>query len=483
MITWQDYEKAENKAKWIGEAIARYMRSDDYKNAVIEEDYEAGMDTTIRDNVRVIYELTGVAVPDFTSANNKISSNIYHRLNTQRAAYLCGNGITFASATEDVRDGKMVKVDATKDELGPDFDRAIYRAYYWALCNGVSYTFVHKGATKDKWEFDLFKKSEFLPLPDEETGLLRGGIRFWSLEWNKRPITAVLYTDGGIIKYRTKPGRYGLSALEKVEDLKPYRETVQESAADGLEVVDASNYSTLPIFPLSLNDRKLSTLVFLRPLIDATDMILSGLANDMQDCAQMYWTINNAMGMDDAALTQLRDRIKFLHMAAVDEQSGVSINPVTQEPPYQARQNGIAEINNKIYGEFGALDVHVIAAGSTNDHIEAAYKPMDEEADDAEYHLIKFIQNILDTMLGIDDTPVFKRSRISNEKELTEMIMLAADYLDDETVLNLLPFVSVDQVANILAKKDEENDARFKKVPPENEDETPDETDQDEVEE
>ena len=26
MITWQDYEKANNKAKWIGNAIAKWQR-------------------------------------------------------------------------------------------------------------------------------------------------------------------------------------------------------------------------------------------------------------------------------------------------------------------------------------------------------------------------------------------------------------------------------------------------------------------------
>ena len=41
------------------------------------------------------------------------------------------------------------------------------------------------------------------------------------------------------------------------------------------------------------------------------------------------------------------------------------------------------------------------------------------------------------------------------------MILSAADYLDDETILNKLPFISVDEIAEILARKDQEIDDQF----------------------
>ena len=80
---------------------------------------------------------------------------------------------------------------------------------------------------------------------------------------------------------------------------------------------------------------------------------------------------------------------------------------------------------------------------------------MDEEADDFEYQVTEFLQQIL-KLIGIEDTPVFKRNRISNENEQTQMILSAADYLDAETILQKLPFVTVDEVAAILARKDQE---------------------------
>lgn len=37
----------------------------------------------------------------------------------------------------------------------------------------------------------------------------------------------------------------------------------------------------------------------------------------------------------------------------------------------------------------------------------------------------------------IDDEPQFKRNRISNEKERTDMVLEAANYLDEETILKI----------------------------------------------
>jgi hypothetical protein len=151
--------------------------------------------------------------------------------------------------------------------------------------------------------------------------------------------------------------------------------------------------------------------------------------------------------------------LKIQHIAVADtDNSGVT--PYTQEIPFQARQAYLDGIRAGIYEDFGGLDVHTIAAGATNDHIDAAYQPLDENADDFEYQIIKFVQQIL-ALMGIEDTPVFKRNRISNQMEQTQMVMLEAQYLDDETILQKLPNISVDEVAGILHRKGLENQSRF----------------------
>ena len=73
------------------------------------------------------------------------------------------------------------------------------------------------------------------------------------------------------------------------------------------------------------------------------------------------------------------------------------------------------------------------------------------------------MQQIL-RLMNVDDVPQFKRNRISNQKEQVEMLMLVADYLDEETILSKLPFVTIDEVKQILKNKDAEDQKRIVKT-------------------
>ena len=457
ILTFQDFQQHEkDRAKWIGSAIAQYMRSDDYKTAVDADAYEAERNTTINEYVRMVYSITGVATPDFTATNNRIASNFFHRLLTQRCSYSLGNGVSFASKTnERDEENKTIRIhDSTKDELGAKFDDVLYETGYNALKHKACYCFYNDG------DYAVFPMTEFLAFPDELTGQIRAGVRFWSLDWKKRPVTVYLFEEDGISTYRTREGKTGLSALELIEKKHPYKETVQFSEADGEEVVGGNNYPSLPIAVMYGNKNKQSALVGMRANIDAYDLIHSGFANDLAEVAQAYWIINNASGMDDADIARLRDRLLLQHMAVADENNS-TITPYTQEIPYSAREACLSRIEKSIFRDFGGLDVKEIsAAAKTATEITAAYQPLDEEADAFEYQANEFIQQIL-ALIGLEDTPVFDRNRIVNEKEETEMVLLAANYLDQETILKKLPFVTVDEVDAILARKDAEDFSTF----------------------
>lgn len=459
MITWQDYEKATDKTKWVRNAITSYRNSAVYKKAVEEQEYMAGRNTAILNTQRVIYSLAGIPENDFTKANTKIRNRLIHRLVTDRCSYSLGNGISFAGKHKEKTPDGTTTVDGTKDLLGDDFDQKVFQTAYWAQGNGEAYLYVHPGYTSDGLEYNLFKKTDFLALYDERTGALRGGVRFWCIDWGKRPINAILYTEQGYIRYETPGGKYSISTLAQVGDIQPYVETVQVSEAFGEEIAGESEFTTLPIFPLYSGENRESALDNLKPLIDAYDMVISGFANDIQDCAQVYWLISGAFGMKTGDCRALLDRLILQHIAVVDGENS-SITPYTQEIPYQARKEALAQIRNQIYENFGGFDVHTVEAGATNDHIEAAYWPMDEEADAFEYQIIKFIRQILD-MMGIDDMPLFNRNRVSNQKEQTDMVLSAANYLDKHTVLEKLPFVTVDEIDGILDRQDAEAGERL----------------------
>ena len=450
MYSYQDFIKEPNVIVGITNAINQHVASEDYKIAKSADNYDRMKNELITNYMRTILSSVGTPIEDFTVSNNKLCSNFFHRLNTQRCMYLLGNGVSFTDHVQTVmsKDGVQTKIDTTKVRLGHNFDTRLKEAAYSALIHKVSFGF---------WDYDelhVFKFTEFVPLLDEDTGELRAGVRFWQLD-REKPLIAVLYEEDGFTKFGADDG----ADFRIVENKRKYKQIVLKSAVDGVEVIGEENYGALPIVPLWGNRMHQSTLVGMKEKIDSFDLIRSGFANDLSDCAQVYWIVENALGMSDAELERFRDRLKTLHIAKADTANS-SVTPYTQEIPYQARKEYLDEIRSGIYEDFGGLDVHTVAAGATNDHIDAAYQPLDEEADDFEYQIIQFIEQIL-ALMGIEDTPIFKRNRISNQTEQTQMVLSAAEYLDDETILKKLPWITVDEVTEVLAKKDKEDMDRF----------------------
>ena len=461
IITFQEFEQHESdRAKWLGQAIAQYMRSDEYKLAQEADLYEKQQNTKITNYVRKVYDITGRASEDFVNQNNRIASNFFHLLNTQRVSYSLGNGVSFAGRELETQKDMSIKVnDPTKDSLGNDFDDVLFSVALYALEHSVCYCFYNDG------EYHVFPMTEFLPFKDEATGKIRAGVRFWSLEWKKRPVIVDLYEEDGYSRYQTAEKKYGLGALELKQEKRPYKESVQTSEADGEEIIGGENYvvgnkATIPIAVMYGNRNRQSTLVGMKPNIDAYDLIHSGYANDLSECAQMYWLIDNAAGMDESDIARLRDRMLLQHIVVAD-QTNSKITPYSQEIPFNSREACLNRIRECIYRDFGALDVTMFTGGQkTATEIRAAYQSMDLEADDFEYQVNQFIQQILD-LIGVEDYPVFDRNRITNEKEETEMVMLAANYLDDRTVLEKLPFITVDEVDAIIARKGVNDNSAF----------------------
>ena len=455
MKTYQDYLKAKQTGSvidFIKAAITEYRTSNEYRIACDADEYERENNITIMEFMRLIFTEDGQQAVDFTAANNQIASNFLHRLVTQRVAYSLGNGISFANAEKESKNGKWTVNDKTKKALGKDFDTVLYSAGRYARLHRVSYLF---------WNLDhadLFKATEFCPLLDENTSGLGAGIRFWSLDWNNKPVTVVFYEQDGYTKFRTKDGSTGLDLVE-IEPKRGYKQKIARNKVDPDEIIEESNYSAIPIIPFWGSQHKQSDLVGMRSKIDAYDLVKSGFANDLEDCAQIYWIVGNAIGMTEDDLAKFRDRLKMKHIAVMDTDN-TNITPYTQEIPTQARAVLLESLRSQIYEDYGGLDVISFSGGQskTATEIEAAYQPMDEEADDFEYQCIKAIRGILD-ILGIDDMPIFQRNRVSNRMEQTQMVMMAANYLDRETLVRKLPFITPDEVEAVIERKVAEDQA------------------------
>lgn len=441
LVTFQDFEKAVDKAAWVWSAIEAHKQGGMYREALVADDYYGWENRTLSDFVRVLYDLTGQKLVDTTASNMKIPSRFFYRLNMQRCMYSLGNGAGFSG-------------ESTLARLGDGFNDKLKEWGTYALIHGLAF------AVWDVDHVDVRKVTEMVPVWDELDGSLRAAVYFCRIG-PEYPLSAMLYEEDGFTKYREEDGSF-----RELQPKRGYKMTVSKIPATGLvtEVLE-ENYASLPVIPMWGSRFKRSTLVGMRGHIDAYDLIKAGFANDTNDCAQIYWIIKNAGGMQQGDLLRLRDQIKLLHIANVNTDDGDDVQPYTQDVPFAAREALLTRIRQDLYDDFGALDVHTLQAGATNDHIDAAYQPMDEEADAFEAQVATALRALL-AVAGIDDEPRFTRNRVSNVKEQVEVVLSEAEYLDEETVLRKLPNIAPDEVAEILKRKDEEAAERMASVPP-----------------
>lgn len=61
----------------------------------------------------------------------------------------------------------------------------------------------------------------------------------------------------------------------------------------------------------------------------------------------------------------------------------------------------------------------------------------------------------------MEDRPLFRRLRVSNQLEQAQMVAMEAQWLDRETVLRKLPNISPEEVAGIMERSDGEDAERF----------------------
>lgn len=449
MKTYQDFLEVAEKSdrermEFVLSAINNHKDSDLYKQAVIAKEYDAHRNVTIANFQKLLYTLNGKVIPDNYSPNYKLRSNFFANFITQETQYLLGNGVT-------------LKKEENKAKLGAGFDTRLQDAAHDALVGGVSYGF---------WNLDhleVFDVTEFVPLLDEENGALRSGIRFWQVCTSK-PLRATLFEPDGFTQYIRRSG-------EEMMILEPKRGYVAVEATseiDGTELLAYQNYPGFPIIPMYGNRAKQSELVGQREAIDCYDLIKSGFANTVDDASVIYWTISNAGGMDEIDMARFKESMRRIGVGLVDDDMAKA-EAHTLTIPVEAREALLARISDDLYRDFQMLDVTKLQGGQkTATEITAAYQPMDNKVDQFEYCVIDFLQALF-KIVGIEDEPSFTRSRVTNQLEQTQMVLLAANYLDDEAILNKLPWLTQEEVAEILKRRSaEEIDRSFVTTEPMN---------------
>lgn len=443
--TYQDYLEVKDTGseaqliQFVMNAINSHKRSDEYKNAVLADEYFRHRNRTIVEFQKVLYKVTGEVVPDNYSANYKLSSNYLFQFTVQLNQYLLGNGVSWSN-------------NQTAKRLGKKFDTMLQKAGKEALVGGVSFGFMNYD------HLEVFNLREFAPLYDEENGALMAGIRFWQIS-NNKPMRAVLYDLDGYIGFIWRDGEGSIYTPRM-----PYKIKTRTTAFDGTEIFSGENYPTFPIVPF-FGINKQSELVGRREQIDCYDLIKSGFANTVDEASLIYWTLTGSGGMKDIDLVKFVERIKTVHAANLGQ--GQTAESHAVETPYASREALLTRLRDDLYEDFMAMDYKNVASGSVvTAQIDAAFANLDLKADDFEFNVIDFLQGVL-TVLGIEDDPTFTRNKIVNANEQIGTLLQAREYLDSEYLTKkILELLGDGDLAEEILKRLDAEDMDRINVPP-----------------
>ena len=413
LYTYQDLLEATDKMQFVRNAIVKHENSKEFKIAKDAEEYYKHKNVTITNYQKLLYTITGKVVPDNYNANYKMASKFFYRFVTQENQYLLGKGAVWEK-------------DSTGKNLGDDFDNKLQKIGRYSLVEGVGFGF---------WNLDhieVFPFTEFVPLYDEQTGALRAGVRYWQISKNK-PLRATLYEEDGYTEYVWDSRISAYDEGNVLKEKTAYVIHTESTEADGTTLVYGENYPSFPIVPLYGNDSHQSEFVGLREQIDCYDLIKSGFANTVDEASIIYWTLQNAGGMDDVDLAKFVERLKTIHAVNVDDD--ITVEPHTLEPSYQAREALLDRLRADLYEDAMALDTKALASGGSvvTAVIKAAYEPLDSKCNGYEYQVKEFIRGIL-ALAGIEDNATFTRSKIINAQEEISTVLTASNYLSDEYI-------------------------------------------------
>jgi len=409
MKTYQDLlnvgEEEKDRMMFCLTAIKEHQSSIKYRIAEDAELYYRNLNPTIMRLEKFIRNAMGQSVPDNFSPNNKIPSNLYHYFVTQEVETLLGNGATFEK-------------DDTKEKLGKSFDQRLQECAKHAINGSAAYGF---------WNFDhieVFNYLEFVPLYDEYTGELMAGIRYWQID-SAKPLCLALFEPDGVTEYIREKGKDMAVRVPK----HAYKLIKIRSEADGEMITSGGNYETLPVVPL-YNEDKQSAIIGKQNTLDAYDLTLSQMVNNVDDGNFIYWILKNCGGMDAVDDERFISQLKITHMAHADGDSGAGVEAHTIEAPYAANTATLEKLRTQLFDDFMALDTKEIAGGAvTATQIQAAYEPLNSKCDQFEYCVIDFVNRIL-ALAGIDDNVSFVRSKIVNNNEEIQSVLSCAEYLD-----------------------------------------------------
>lgn len=448
VLTYQDLEiirSEQERMNFVQKCVDEHKGSFKYNSAVNAQRYYDGQNPTIEKYEKIIYDAQGKAHIDMWTPNHKISTHFFTFAADQIINYLLSNGVSIDT-----------------DRLSPEFVYDLQFGALQAYITGCSFLYPelqrHQMGEVGKYRAAVFDMTNFAPIFDENTGMLRAGVRFWGIE-GKSSLRFTLFEESGFTEYVKRDKEQ----IEAMGAKQPYRTVSYTTDIDGTDVRPGEAFPGFPIVPLRNNKKMLSELVGRRNTIDALDLITSGMVNNTDEGTLMYWVLQNYGGMDaleDAKFLDELRKTRVLHVNGMDSKA----EPHTLEQPVDTSQTTIDMLTKRLYTDFQIFDASAVSAGNqTATAIKASYVPMDLRADKMEREITLCLLEFL-RLIGVTGVvPTFTRNQLVNKQEEVQSILMTAQYLSDDYITEKVLTVmgDVDRLDEVLTGRTRDDASKF----------------------
>lgn len=455
MKSYNDYLKAENKDEFIRKLIGEFTNSEQYLNAILARQYGAQENAAIFGREMNYITTGGRRQKSVTSANNQIANGMFGKIIQQKVQYTIGNGIV---VDEDV-----------KSQLPKHTDRSIQKAGLNSSYFGMSWAYAFITA-ENKFDFEVFKGEEFIPLDDEITGQLMAGVRFWQVQDKYKVVE--FYELDGMTTYKMESRKP--FSLIKAKTAYKIRATRYPNGDQQINAA-ANPFGVLPIVKFANNEAGRSDFrKGTKTQLDLYDIIMSDFGNNLQDNKDVYWVLENYAGQD---IAEFKEQLDMFHAIKVGGKDADGLEgkayPHTSEVPYLARQTALEILRKQIYSDQMALDIESIKGGSlTNVAIKVAQSDLDLKASEFEWGALDFVEQLLEFWKIIEghnnDIEVgdFIRRTFINDTEIIQNLAASTD-LSELTRTQRHPYAADDE----MERKAKEQEERYVGEPLEIDDE------------
>ena len=291
--------------------------------------YENEPDISLRKQYAVI---DGVKVEDLEKPNNKIAHGFHKILVDQKASYLVGNPINFATEDETF-------LEHINHYLGEKFDDDINELVKNAANKGKEWLHPY---IDENGEFDyiVIPAEQFIPIYEgSKQKTLQYGIRFYPISVNGEESVKVEWWDDKQVTFYIKSN--GEYILDPYEDVNPRSHFEHGTNSEGFK---GYGWGRVPFIKFRNNEEERSDLVYYKSLIDAYDNRVSDNQNSFDEIQELITILK---GYEGENLSDFMQNLKYYKAIKVSEDGGV--DTLQQEIPMDSINTHLDRLEDNIF--------------------------------------------------------------------------------------------------------------------------------------